>query len=105
MTTDTPPRLIARFRSRRSAAIAGIVFGVLLLAAMIMLRIALSEGSLLALQADAQRRSLIRLSLSLVPFAGIGMLRVCVDALPLSDVLCQTSEPLMATLALSLQPR
>ena len=74
MTTDTPPRLIARFRSRRSAAIAGIVFGVLLLAAMIMLRIALSEGSLLALQADAQRRSLIRLSLSLVPFAGIAFL-------------------------------
>ncbi|HJQ87503.1 MAG TPA: hypothetical protein VJ820_08595 [Propionibacteriaceae bacterium] len=74
MTTDAPPRLIARFRSRRSAAIAGIVFGVLLLAAMIMLRIALSEGSLLALQADAQRRSLIRLSLSLVPFAGIAFL-------------------------------
>ena len=74
MTTETPPRLIARFRSRRSAAIAGIVFGVLLLAAMIMLRIALSEGSLLALQADAQRRSLIRLSLSLVPFAGIAFL-------------------------------
>jgi hypothetical protein len=47
---------------------------VLLLAAMIMLRIALSEGSLLALQADAQRRSLIRLSLSLVPFAGIAFL-------------------------------
>jgi hypothetical protein len=74
VTTETPPRLIARFRSRRSAAIAGIVFGVLLLAAMIMLRIALSEGSLLALQADAQRRSLIRLSLSLVPFAGIAFL-------------------------------
>ena len=46
MTTDTPPRLIARFRSRRSAAIAGIIFGVLLLAALILLRIALSEGSL-----------------------------------------------------------
>ena len=74
MTTDTPPRLIARFRSRRSAAIAGIIFGVLLLAAMIMLRIALSEGSLQALQADAQRRTLIRLSLSLVPFAGIAFL-------------------------------
>jgi hypothetical protein len=47
---------------------------VLLLAAMIMLRIALSEGSLQALQADAQRRTLIRLSLSLVPFAGIAFL-------------------------------
>ncbi len=59
MTTDTPPPLIARFRTRRSAAIAGIIFGVLLLAAMIMLRIALSEGSFLALQADAQRRMLV----------------------------------------------
>jgi hypothetical protein len=74
VTTDTPPRLIARFRSRRSAAIAGIIFGVLLLAALIMLRIALSEGSFLALQADPQRRTLIRLSLSLVPFAGIAFL-------------------------------
>ena len=74
MTTDPPPRLIARFRSRRSAAIAGIIFGVLLLAAMIMLRIALSEGGLERLRADAQRRNLIRLSLSLVPFAGIAFL-------------------------------
>jgi hypothetical protein len=74
MTTETPPRLITRFRSRRSAAIAGIIFGVLLLAAMIMLRIALSEGSLETLLADEQRRGLIRLSLSLVPFAGIAFL-------------------------------
>lgn len=74
MTTDIPPPLITRFRSRRSAAIAGIIFGVLLLAAMIMLRIALSEGSLQALETDPQRRSLIRLSLSLVPFAGIAFL-------------------------------
>jgi hypothetical protein len=73
VTVDTR-RLAARFRTRRSAAIAGIVFGVLLLAAMIMLRIALSEGSLQALQADAQRRTLIRLSLHLVPFAGIAFL-------------------------------
>jgi hypothetical protein len=41
---------------------------------MIMLRIALSEGSLQTLQADTQRRTLIRLSLSLVPFAGIAFL-------------------------------
>jgi hypothetical protein len=73
VTTDTPP-LIARFRSRRSAAVAGIIFGVLLLAAMIMLRIGLSEGGLQALEADARRRSLVRLSLSLVPFAGIAFL-------------------------------
>jgi hypothetical protein len=67
-------RLAARFRTRRSAAIAGIVFGVLLLAAMIMLRIALSEGGLQTVQNNAQRRTLIRLSLSLVPFAGIAFL-------------------------------
>lgn len=74
MTAEAPPRLIARFRTRRSAAIAGILFGVLLLAAMIMLRIALSEGGLATLQANAQQRNLIRISLSLVPFAGIAFL-------------------------------
>ena len=57
--TDVAPHLTAGFwRTRRSAAIAGIIFGVLLLAAMIMLRIALSEGSLQMLQADTQRRTL-----------------------------------------------
>jgi hypothetical protein len=67
--------LTARFwRSRRSAAIAGIVFGVLLLIALTMLRIALSEDTLQSLQTDAQRRGLIRLSLHLVPFAGIAFL-------------------------------
>jgi hypothetical protein len=39
-----------------------------------MIRIALSESSLQALQTNAQRRSLIRLSLHLVPFAGIAFL-------------------------------
>jgi hypothetical protein len=73
--TAVAPHLTAGFwRTRRSAAIAGIVFGVLLLAAMIMLRIALSEGSLQTLQADTQRRTLIRISLGLVPFAGIAFL-------------------------------
>jgi hypothetical protein len=62
------------WRSRRSAAIAGIVFAVLLLTALTMMRIALSEGSLQQLQTDAQRRSLIQLSLHLVPFAGIAFL-------------------------------
>jgi len=74
VTAEAPPRLIARFRTRRSAAIAGILFGVLLLAAMIMLRIALSEGGLATLEANAQQRNLIRISLSLVPFAGIAFL-------------------------------
>ena len=67
--------LTARFwRSRRAAAIAGIVFAVLLITAMSMLRVALSEDSLQSLQSDASRRTLIRLSLNLVPFAGIAFL-------------------------------
>ena len=67
--------LTARFwRSRRSAAIAGIAFGVLLLIALTMIRIALTEDTLQSLQTDAQRRGLIRLSLHLVPFAGIAFL-------------------------------
>ena len=74
MSTRTP-MLTARFwRSRRSAAIAGIVFAVLLLTGLTMIRIALSEGSLQELQTDAQRRSLIELSLHIVPFAGIAFL-------------------------------
>ena len=39
-----------------------------------MTRIALTEGSLESLRTDKQRRSLIRLSLNLVPFAGIAFL-------------------------------
>jgi len=71
----TGPVLTAPFwRSRRAAAVAGIVFAVLLITAMIMLRIALSDGSLQVLQADAPRRRLIRISLNLVPFAGIAFL-------------------------------
>ena len=62
------------WRTRRAAAVAGILFAVLLITAMVMLRIALSEDSLQSLQADATRRTLIRLSLDLVPFAGIAFL-------------------------------
>ena len=74
MTTDAPVLTARRWRSRRSAAIAGIIFAVLLLTALTMMRLALSEGSLQALHTDEQRRSLIRLSLQLVPFAGIAFL-------------------------------
>jgi hypothetical protein len=62
------------WRTRRAAAIAGIVFGVLLITAMVMARIALEEGSLESLESDAGRRRLIRFSLNLVPFAGIAFL-------------------------------
>jgi hypothetical protein len=74
VTSNAPILVARRWRSRRSAAIAGILFAVLLLTALTMIRIALSESSLQALEADAQRRSLIRLSLQLVPFAGIAFL-------------------------------
>jgi len=62
------------WRSRRSAALAGIVFAILILIALVMTRIALNEVSLEALRADAHRRTLIRISLHLVPFAGIAFL-------------------------------
>jgi hypothetical protein len=69
------PVLTAAFwRSRRAAAVAGIAFAVLLITAMVMLRIALSDASLQALRTDGSRRQLIRISLNLVPFAGIAFL-------------------------------
>ena len=74
MSTSAPVLTARRWRSRRSAAIAGIVFAVLLLAGLTMIRIALSESTFQALQTDPQRRGLIRLSLHLVPFAGIAFL-------------------------------
>ncbi len=74
MTTGPPVLTPRLWRSRRAAAIAGIIFGVLLMAALAMSRIALAEGGFEALKGDAQRRGLIRLSLNLVPFAGIAFL-------------------------------
>jgi hypothetical protein len=73
--TTAPRRLTARFWvGRRSAAVAGIVFGVLLLAAMTMVRLAYSNASIATLQSDSSRRALIGLGLNLVPFAGIAFL-------------------------------
>jgi hypothetical protein len=74
VSTRTPALTASFWRSRRSAAIAGIVFAVLLLTALTMMRIALTEGSFESLQTDPRRVSLIRLSLHLVPFAGIAFL-------------------------------
>ena len=74
-TTPPPPLLTARhWHSRRSAAGAGIVFGVLMLTAMVMLRIALDAGGLPELRTDPGRLRLVRWSLNLVPFAGIAFL-------------------------------
>lgn len=74
MPSTTPVLTASLWRSRRAAAISGLVFGVLLLSAMTMMRLALAEAGLEQLKADEQRRTLIRLALDLVPFAGIAFL-------------------------------
>lgn len=74
MTTDLPGVTARRWRSRRSAAVAGIVFAVLLIAALVMIRLALSGTDLEQIEMDAGRRTLVRLALNLVPFAGIAFL-------------------------------
>jgi hypothetical protein len=74
MTTSPPVLIARRWRSRRSAAVAGVAFAVLLVVALVMLRLAAPETGLEALAADAGRRRTIRLSLHLVPFAGIAFL-------------------------------
>jgi hypothetical protein len=71
---ETPPLLRPAWRSRRAAAVAGIVFAVLLITAMTMTRLALSDGSYAALRDDPHRRGLIKVALHLVPFAGIAFL-------------------------------
>jgi hypothetical protein len=74
-TSPAPSRLTARhWRTRRSAAVAGILFAVLLIAAMVMMRLALADDSLQSLQTDESSRRLIRWALQLVPFAGIAFL-------------------------------
>jgi len=74
-TTPAASVLTARhWRSRRSAAVAGILFAVLLITAMVMMRLALADDSLESLRTDAASRRLIRWSLQLVPFAGIAFL-------------------------------
>ena len=73
--SSTAPILTAGFwRTRRAAAVAGIAFGVLLLTAMTMLRFALADDGLETLRDDEHRRRMIRLSLQIIPFAGIAFL-------------------------------
>jgi hypothetical protein len=70
----TPGLTASLWRTRRSAAVAGIVFAVLLLVAMTLIRLALSDADPESLRANAARREQIRLGLHLVPFAGIAFL-------------------------------
>lgn len=69
------PQLTAGFwRTRRSAAVAGIVSALLLLAAMTLIRLALGDGDARTALLDRDRRTLVRVGLQLVPFAGIAFL-------------------------------
>jgi hypothetical protein len=74
MSTNSPVLTAAFWRTRRAAAVAGIVFGVLLLTALVLARVAMSDTGYETLLADEDRRKMIRLSLQLVPFAGIAFL-------------------------------
>lgn len=73
--TTKPPVPAAPFwRTRRGAAIAGIAFALLLMAAMVLMRLAASEDGFEAFRSDAERRTLILWGLGLLPFAGIAFL-------------------------------
>ena len=74
MSPNAPELTASFWRTRRAAAVAGIIFGVLLLTAMTLMRLALSDASFKSLQSDSDRRQMIRVSLQLVPFAGIAFL-------------------------------
>ena len=74
MSAAAPVLTAGFWRTRRAAAVAGILFGVLLLAAMTMMRLGLSDAGYQSLQSDDNRRVMIRTSLHLVPFAGIAFL-------------------------------
>ena len=74
MTTTTPVLIASRWRSRRAAAVAGVVFGVLLIVAIVMMRLATADTNLQILADDEQKRRTISLSLQIVPFAGIAFL-------------------------------
>ena len=74
MSTTAPILTAGFWRTRRAAAVAGIAFGVLLLTAMTMLRLALADDGLETLRDDENRRGMIKLSLQIIPFAGIAFL-------------------------------
>ena len=60
--------------SPRGAAVAGIIFGILLIAAMVFLEIELQSGSTGTLVGLAEQGDLVALALQLIPFAGIAFL-------------------------------
>ena len=74
MTPEPEPLSAPRWRIRRSAAVAGIVFAVLLMVGLVIVRSALSGATPSVLSADPGRRHLLQAGLNLVPFAGIAFL-------------------------------
>jgi hypothetical protein len=58
----------------RGAAVAGIIFGILLLTAQVFLQIELQSGSTATLAGLAEQGDLVALALQLIPFAGIAFL-------------------------------
>jgi len=74
VTSPEPALTARRWRSRRSAAVAGIVFAVLLIAALVLMRLAVAGETVGQIELDPGRRALVRLALNLVPFAGIAFL-------------------------------
>ncbi|MGW7542435.1 hypothetical protein ACWGKQ_15150 [Streptomyces sp. NPDC054770] len=71
MPTSTPPG--QPLQTPRAAGVAGIVFALLLAAAMVLIRLGIPEGAdaVTTRQADPTQRSAVRAALLLVPFAGI----------------------------------
>ncbi|RPE45641.1 hypothetical protein EDD90_8931 [Streptomyces sp. Ag109_O5-1] len=71
MQTPAPPR--EPLQTPRAAGVAGIVFALLLAAAMVLIRLGIPQGAdAVSDQAvDPTRRSAVRAALALVPFAGI----------------------------------
>jgi hypothetical protein len=60
--------------SRRGAAVAGIIFGILLLTAQVLLQIELQNDPTATLAGLAEQGDLVALALQLIPFAGIAFL-------------------------------
>jgi hypothetical protein len=71
-----PLRVGSQLRTPRAAALAGIIFSVLLITALVLLRLSVPARSAVAgaWLTDSQRRASVAIALNLVPFAGIAFL-------------------------------
>lgn len=72
--TDRPDSIAARLRAPRAAAIAGIVFSLLLIASAVLLRLSVPADPLEAGAWLQHRAGRVALALNLIPFAGIAFL-------------------------------